>query len=461
MKNKTLLITVFHSLISKNFLNTEAFSLLKLNPNLDIVLVVPKNKEAYFKELYECPCVRVKGFDLVDIYRRGKVRFFSIIGHLLLQSHYLWYKKVERRDKSTSHLRFIKYYSEILFTTLFAGVKCVRSLFRLLFVKMVKVEEISTIFDEYSPDVVFSTDVFDEMDVLVNREARTRKLCIVGMVRSWDNCYSKGILRVVPNMLMVNNEEIQKEAISIQDVLKGQTRIVGLPQYDQFVTGIRSDRRTFFKKIGADPNKKLIIFSPAGAGLSDVDWQLCNILKCLVDEKIIQEPVTFLVRNHPHHPADLSMFKGGTNFIIENPGMSFGQNGKEVELTKGDSNHLADSLYHSDMVVYVATTLGNDSLLFDKPQIIIDFDGWEKREYTHSVRRYHDEDHMKKMLACGGVSIVKNKKELADAINLYLKNPQHMQEGRRRALLQQVYYTDGKSGERITQCLVDELKKVE
>lgn len=460
MKNKTLLITVFHSFISKNFLNTEAFSLLKSTPELKIILLVPKNKETFFTMQYSGANVQVIGFDSGSILRRKKIQLLSALSHLLLNSHYLWYKKIERRDRSRSIFRYPKYYFEIVFTSIFSGNKYIRSLFRFLFVHTAAVQEVSKIFNAYLPDMVFSTDAFDEMDVLVNREAKKRKIHIVGMVRSWDNCYSKGVLRVVPNTLLVNNEEIKREAITLHDVREEKIHIVGLPQYDHFVTGIRTERRDFFNEINADQNKKLILFSPAGSVLSDVDWQLCTILKRLVDTHKIDQPVTFLVRNHPHHPADLSSFKPDSNFIIENPGTSFGLNGKEVELTKNDSCHLADSLYYSDIVMYVATTLGNDSLLFDKPQIIINFDGWEKKEYTRSTKRYHNEDHMKKMIACGGVSVVTNEQELVRAINIYLKTPDYLKEGRSLALAQQVYYTDGKSSDRIARCLNEELKKV-
>ncbi len=460
MKDKTLLITVFHSFISKNFLNTEAFSLLRSSPGLKIILIVPKNKESFFIEQYSDSNITIVGFDFGNILRRKMVQILSALSHLLLSSHYLWYKKVERRGKSTHPLRLVKYYFEVAFTSIFFGKKYAHSVLRFLFKKMLVVPEIEVLFDRYAPDIVFSTDVFDEMDVLVNREARVRDVHIIGMVRSWDNCYSKGVLRVIPDTLLVNNEEIKKEATTLHDIHAEKIHVVGLPQYDQFVNGIRTKRQEFFNEIGADQNKKLILFSPAGSVLSDIDWQLCTILKRLIDTHKIDEPVTFLIRNHPHHPADLSLFKSDSNFIIENPGMSFGLNGKEVELTKRDSQHLADSLYYSDIVMYVATTLGNDSLLFDKPQIIINFDGWENKEYTRSTKRYHNEDHMKKMIACGGVSVVTDEHELATAINTYLQTPEYLKEGRLRARAQQVYYTDGKSSDRIANRLIEELKKV-
>jgi CDP-glycerol glycerophosphotransferase (TagB/SpsB family) len=112
-------------------------------------------------------------------------------------------------------------------------------------------------------------------------------------------------------------------------------------------------------------------------------------------------------------------------------------------------------LYNSDLVIYVATTLGIDALVFNKPQIIIDFDGFENKKYTDSVKRYHDEDHMKKMLALGGVRVVKDQEELISAINDYLEDPSIDNDGRQKMTRQQLYISDGKSGKRVGEFILE------
>src|SRR5436190_20879471 len=113
-------------------------------------------------------------------------------------------------------------------------------------------------------------------------------------------------------------------------------------------------------------------------------------------------PLHFFVRNHPNHPADLSRFKGNPHFTIQRPRHAFDANEKNTELEPDEQKLLADLLYHSDVVMYVATSLGLDASAFDKPQIMVSFDGHEKKMYTKSVERYHDEDHTKKATATGG-----------------------------------------------------------
>ena len=73
-------------------------------------------------------------------------------------------------------------------------------------------------FEKYKPDVVFATNVYGEEDVLLMKSASIHGVKTIGMVLSWDNNTSKHLMRVVPNVLLVQNEIIKDEAIKIQNV---------------------------------------------------------------------------------------------------------------------------------------------------------------------------------------------------------------------------------------------------
>jgi len=450
-KTRTIFITVFHSFITKNILNTDVFSIVTADKSIQFILLVPDTKYDFFKDTYSKENVEVVAVKNDVLTKTRTAKFFSIWSHLLIDSHYLWYKRRERLETNKTVRGFLKYGFEMTITKLISGRHIMHPLFRKLFLEFGRQSEIKLIFDKYSPDCVFSTDAFDESDVLFAGEAKRRGIKLISMVRSWDNCFSKGLLRVIPDKLIVNNETLKEEAVSFHDVSSENVAVLGSPQYDNFTRAVRTPREQFFKQTNLDPNKKLIIFAPAGAILSDTDWQIATVLKEAVESNQFIFPVQFLVRNHPNHPADLSAIKGRADMVIENPGKVFNkQNPKETELTKNDSRHLADELYYADTVVWVATTLGLDSIIFNKPQIVINFDGWEKNySYIHSVKRYHSEDHMKKMLNCGGVTVAKSKQELIDSINHYLKDPSWNQEGRDKVKKQQFYKLDGKAGKRI------------
>ena len=132
-------------------------------------------------------------------------------------------------------------------------------------------------------------------------------------------------------------------------------------------------------------------------------------------------------------------------------------NAKDTELDPDDQRFLADLLFYSDVVIYIATTLGLDAAVFDKPQIMVDFDGYEKKVYTKSVARYHDEDHMKKLIATGGVRVVRDEGALIASINAYLDDPGLDHAGRERIVNEQLFRIDGKAGERVAKAILERL----
>jgi len=446
---KTLFITSFHSFISKNILNTDVLKSLRGAQDLRVVIFVQKNKKEFFERHYGSGNVIVEGVDTSPIVDSRANTFFSRLLFLMIDSHYLWYKRVERRDARPSPLSWLKYHVFSGLVRVLSGSRALNRAARFLAYRLTPKDILAAHFERYAPALVFSTDVFDPFDVQFLKEAKHRGVATLGMVRSWDNCYSKGLMPVLPDRLLVNNEIIREEAVTLHDYPSERVEVVGLPQFDAFVNEERASREAFFKTIGVDPTKRLVLFAPAGAILSDTDWQICEILEKAREEGKLKQPVHFFVRNHPGHPADLSRFKRNLHFTIQDPGHVFDENRKNAELDPDDQRFLADLLYHSDVVLFIATTLGLDASVYDKPQIMLDFDGYEKKEYVKSVARYHDEDHMKKYIATGGVRLVRDKDELIAAIGDYLDDPRRDRAGRERVVREQLYKIDGKSAERV------------
>ncbi len=449
-ENKTIFITAFHSFITKNILNTDVFSVIKSDPSVQIFLLVPKIKEAFFSDLYVNDRVSVIGVDTNRINNQRWVRIFSKLSKLLIDSHYLEYKKRESLEVNKSLITFFKYLFEISFTKLFAGKQRLQTVFHYFFSRLVSIQEVKDLIATHDPDYLFTTDVFDETDILFANEFRKLNKPVIGMIRSWDNCYSKGLLRVLPDRLIVNNHTLLNEAWNLHGMPPDKIKALGSPQHDIFINSKRTPREIFFKSMNLDSKKKTILFAPAGAILSDTDWQIAEIIKQAMDKGQFIFPAQLLIRNHPNHPADFSSLSGKEGVIIEDPGKVFNvENPKDTELTLADNVHLADELYYSDVVVWVATTLPLDAVIFDKPLISVNFDGYESKPYYRSVQRYHDEDHMKKMLECNGIAIVNSKKELINSINAYFQNPSLNQDGRGAIIKQQFYNLDGKAGRRI------------
>lgn len=456
---KTIFVTVFHSFISKNILNTDVFKNILQTEDLRIVLLVPFNKKDFFENIYSEKNIIIEGIDREIVFDKRE-RFFDRVAKLLINSHYLHYKRREDLDRSKNIFGILKYIFYTIFSKIFGDNTIFANIFRFIYLKFSNYGELNKYYLKYKPSLLFSTDILDEMDAVFLRAGKMNGVKLVGMVRSWDNCYSKGLIKVSPDSFISNNETIKDEIINVQHLKNIPILISGLPQFDYFINDKRKTKEEFSHDIQVNlGGKKLVVFAPAGSLLSDTDWQICKIIDEAIKKGEIKEDIHVLVRNHPHHPADLSRFESNPNFTIETPGKTFGgKNPKEAELTRDASKHLADTLYNADLVIWVATTLGIDAVVFDKPQIVINFDGFEKRDYYHSVKKYHHEDHMKKMLNLGGATVVNNSEELIDWINQYLSNPPLNRDKRKLMADQQLWKLDGKSGERIGKFLLEEIK---
>ena len=73
------------------------------------------------------------------------------------------------------------------------------------------------------------------------------------------------------------------------------------------------------------------------------------------------------------------------------------------------------------------------------------------------MRRYHDEEHMKKLIATGGVRLANTPSELISHIATYLGNAKIDHEGRERIRKEQLAFTDGHSGERLGKFILEHI----
>ncbi len=453
-KQKVLFVTVFHSLVSKNILNTDALIKLRDSGRYKIVLLVPEIKKSFFETHYSHENVVIEGIEM-QVFENGTIEnFFQTCARLLIDTHYLHYKRIELLDSNKSLIARTRHFIREMIVSLFADRQIFLNIFRACDSWCSQKNNFQIIFDTYRPDLVFSTDIFEQMGTQLLREAKLRKIKTVGMVRSWDNCLSKGLLRVKPERILVNNEVIKQELSSIHGVDELCINVVGLPQFDRFVTDDPISKEEFFKSNGLDINKRLVMFAPGGKVLSDTDPDICAMLIEARKNGLLPTDIQFFVRNHPQHPADLELFKNQDGVVIQSPGKVLDPTThKETELTPHDQDFLRNILAHTDVLIWVATSLCLDALVYDVPQVVLNFDGYSTKDYYHSVKRYHDEDHMKKMFVHKPFCIANNTEELIAGVALYLSDRTIDQKERCIVKSQQLFTLDGKSGERIAKIL--------
>lgn len=450
---KTIFISAYNPFIARNIFNTSVLKNLRERGDLKIVLLVPRAKKEFMEKHYAGANISVEGKDLDEFINKNK--FWYRLAFLLQNTRYVRDQRAERLWKKKNLFGYLNYWRVNLSALILSNLPLARKVYRRLDYRFSPRDAFQNIFEKYRPELIFSTDIFGETDTLLIREARRRLIPITGMVRSWDNPTTKGVLRVIPEKVIVHSPVMKRELVKLHDCSEEDIFVTGYPQFDDWISGPTLSRDEFFRKIGADPAKRLILFAPAGSILSDTDWHLCQILKEALDGGYLPSDTQFLIRNHPHHPADLSRFEADSRFIIETPGIrDKGWSDKVIEFRPDETDHLRNSIYYSDIVMYIATTLGLDATVFNKPQIMISFDGWEKKPYVRSVRRYNREDCLANLVRCQGTRVVLNKEEWLKSINDYLKDPSLDEAGRDKVLKEHLYKIDGQAGERIADSIL-------
>lgn len=443
MKVSTIFITSFNPFVSRNILQTDTLARLKADPSIKIILLCPRYKEDFFKCNFGSGNTIVEGVEINKSNQQDTV--FNYLGSSLINTSTLAIHKKEILKRNGRRLFFIA--AKLL--SIIGRASVVKKVIRWLDEITISKNRFSFYFEKYKPVLIFCTDVFNIEDVHFLAEAKRRQVFTVGMVRSWDNITNKGLFRIKPMRLVVNNEVIKKEVIVYNDVSESNIFVTGMPQYDIFLTTKRVSRRTFFNKVKLNPEKKTILFAPAGNRFYDSDWEILEILKKAIHNKKLRN-IQVLLRFPPNDNVDMGSFVPDENFAVDIPGRQFVDGVfRDKEMDRADTLHLADTLHYSDMILSYSSTICIDAAVFDKPIITIAFDSGAKKDYLESSSRFLDFEHVRKFIKTGCVRIALNENELIDHINFYINNPQADGLNRRHLLKEQVGGLDGKAGDRL------------
>lgn len=448
---RTIFITSFNPFISRNILATDVFKILKIQPDLRIIIFVPDYKIDYFKSRYTAPNVIIEGIPAEKFSRQDVLS--SYLASSLVNSQSL---AIHKREKLLRDKNIFKFVFSWILRKLFGKLNLTKRIVRFLDLALqnndkYRFTDIGKYFEKYQPDLLFAADVYHNDDVHFLAEAKRRGVLTVGMVRSWDNITTKGMFRIRPDKLIVNNEIIKNEAVKWNGMEVKNIFVSGVPQYDRYINGKLMPREDFFQKLGFDPKRKLILFSPFGGRFYKYDWQIIEILKELGEQ--------IFVRLTPNDAVNLSRLSKNPSVFIDQPGHQFRPNYfRDTELDEKDSEWLADSLYHSDVVVACGASIAIDAAVFNKPAILIYFDGFKKDlPYIKSAKRWLDFDHGRQVWQSGGARPVRSREELISAVKAYLAEPLLDQGNRQKIALQQCSKLDGQSGKRLAEFMLTQI----
>ena len=439
---KTIFISSFHQLISRNILATPLLELLLQSGDIRIVILVPADKQNFFQSEFGRDGIVIEGVPRTLTPRDFLLRYFALSSVTARGI-----EVIRKKEYDNFNSRFLRVLGRRAW-----GQGLIREIDKWLTPR----GRFGALLDKYQPALIFSTDAQNENDVRLMHEARARGIRIFGMVRSWDNFTTKGALRIISDTLAVTSEIVKREAEAFSFVPEARIVPIGIPHYDRYLQRSKMPREEFYRSLGLDAAKKTILFAPIGNR-----YIRDNLLDKIVLESLAILDVNVLVRMPPSDYVNFENWKKGrANVVFYTPGggsPSGDKDRKLNEVTREDDNHLIAELTHCDIVVTGQSTITIDAMMFDKPAVIIYFDQ-EERQYYESIKRYYDSEYYRPVVESGGVQLARSSEELKTFVERYLENSRLDEEGRRRIASEQAYKIDGKATERLAQVLLSSLR---
>ncbi len=442
---KTIFITSYHGLIARNILETDILPILNAH-NIKIVILVPPSKTDYFRDNFKDKSIEVIGIKPKENFLDGWLYFVSI-ALVSVENLFIWGLRRKRR--------YIKFYTAHLIYYLFSKIFIFKKVLRLIFRTFARKNTYIDLFNQYKPDLVFSTDIYDTNDRDLTEEAKRYGVLTIGMVRSWDNVTTKGVMLAIPDKIIVASNILRDELWEYNKIKKDKIFISGIPHYDACLNPREVSREKFFEEMKLDLGKKVIIFCPTGARQYQYDGETLKLFQDFKDRNLFSKRVQFLVRFPPSDTIKLNGFIRDPDFVFDEPGLNINGVKKESEFTREDAGHLNDSLYYSDIVITTGSTMMIDAAAFNRPSILLFFDA--KKDNSDGIKKFSSYMHLKKFLRLGSCRIAKNSHELLEQINNYLDNPILDAEKRKKMLEEYCYKLDGKSSNRVSQFLLTNL----
>lgn len=458
---KTILIPITNNFIVRSFLRTDALHILAA-ADVRLVFLAPEHKADYYRSQF--PGAQII-FDALPPYassRRERVwRFVETASIYTRTTEIMQRSALQRRgSRQPFILRFAAFLGKSALRQcgrLWLWRQCIRSMYRYV----PSDRRVAAMFERYRPDLVYAPTMLSQ-DMAILKEAKKWGVKTVGMVLSWDNLYSKTMLRVYPDLLLVHTASIKRQAETLGDYPSESIRVVGIPQYDRvFRKEGLMPRDAFISSLGGDPTKKLIVYALSGKQGLSIEYDIIEALWRLREAGSIPRAVQVLVRPYPRFdlpPAARERITKQYGFLAP-PSMAHAGKGKDSwEFDERALNLLVNTLHHADIIITMYSTFFIEGAACGKPLIGIAFDGAEKNNFWNSAARFFEWDHLAEIKPLRGIQLVKSEAELTEAINVYLKNPAYLAEGRTRIVSQQCGLTDGGAGERVAKILLGEMR---
>lgn len=457
MEKKTIFLSIFDGDTERVILRTKVFETLKASGHRIVLLVRGADRIEHYRKEFGCEQVIVEL--LPDASSRTETLWYYI-GWNSVPTHAV----AVRRVREYLNQKQYTFYILGFIAWILGHMKPWREFLRSLYFRFGE-DYATDLFEKYRPDLLFAANMFSPEDCRLLRQAKKLGVKTVTIAKSWDVLTTKAYPRVKADRIVVYHEYNRREAIAIGDYRPHQVVVTGFPQFDVYTEpGVIRSREEFCANAGLDPNTRFVLYGLPGDWKSPDTKAILSELDRRIREGAFERPLQILARAHPKY-RDSSEGLASPHIVFDRPGTYFGK-GSEFSIDSSASTmqwtfrdddiiHLANSIFHSDAVINVDSTLTLDAAALDRSSILIGFDGDRKLPYKKSIAYIYERDHYRHVLATKAAPLVKSHDELQSAIREFLNNPQYLKEELAVLKRDLLYKTDGQSGKRMGNAVLE------
>lgn len=313
-------------------------------------------------------------------------------------------------------------------------------------------------FEAEPPDALLCTNPFWFTEPAVVGSAKRKGIPTLALIPSWDNLSTKNRMAFQHDGYLVWSEAGRKELHEFYPATRNApVYIVGAPQFDLFFQErFHVSREAFCATQGLRAEKPIIVYALGSPNFLVEVPGAVRVAEMVARGEL--GDVQLVVRPHPihdnHELHDL-FDRFGERVFVQETGIA----GASVTARFQDEDQITEwinTFRHADVVINLCSTVSVDAAILDRPVINLDFDpspGQPEQELVREIN--HLWTHFKPVAESGGVWLVNNFAELAEAVRTYLAQPGLHREQRRWIAEHVCGYLDGECGKRAARAIVD------
>lgn len=220
---------------------------------------------------------------------------------------------------------------------------------------------------EFEPDIVLATpaDLETSCDIDYLKAAEFLGVPTAVPVISWDNLTTKGLIQIVPDLLLVWNKTQIKEAKIHHQIASKYSKIVGSSLFDPWFSNFKPKRSKleFCKQHQLSADAQIIVYFTSSLAIAgDERWLIRKLSRVVRDiETRNGKKLQIIVRPHPDTSKFYINFSDRKVKVL--PRIGAYSDKKEIR------QFLFETIYFSKLCLGINTSALIDSIICDKPTV--------------------------------------------------------------------------------------------